>query len=642
MAKFQWKCIQLVGLLLSLFMFYVGAQLFHTATIPSVAAQAQRVRFANIGDFGIRGPGEQAVATLVKQWQPDFIVTNGDNNYQRGTAAEMDDNVGTYYHDYIYPYIGSYGAGATENRFWPALGDHDWYSLTCTNGSCTGPHFDYFTLPGNERYYDLAKGPVHLFILDTNPNEPDGFLSTSPQGEWLRQQLAAAPEPWKIVISHHPPYSSGSVHGSINSAQWPYKAWGANAVISGNEHTYERLMVDGLPYFVNGLGGNTPYTFTMPVLPQSQVQYNGGNGALFIEATDEAITFQFINTAGEIIDTFTLDHPTLAPNTPTPTPPLSGLQYQYYEGNDATLQDLATLKPLKTGVVNNLNLSPNHRGANFAFRYSGCISVATTGIYTFSATTDDRTRLNIDGIRVFDSPAQPFTQTASGGIQLAAGVHALDVNYTCMGDATPEPGSGDTTPILTMSTQGANLAKQDIPDNTLTQNNCRIPPGRQYRYVRFVAKSEVHAGSWIALAELDLFDGNWNYIPKKGWHTTYADSEEFANGEGYAPYIIDDDPYTAWETEHFTQTTSFPHEVRIDLGASYTLSTFRYLPRQDEEVGRIADYEFYVSQNGVQWVQVAQGRFPNTADVQEVDFSKQLAEATRATLFMPLIHAAKR
>ena len=138
MAKFQWKCIQLVGLLLSLFTLYVGAQLFHTATIPSVAAQAQRVRFANIGDFGIRGPGEQAVATLVKQWQPDFIVTNGDNNYQRGTAAEMDDNVGTYYHDYIFPYIGSYGAGATENRFWPALGDHDWYSLTCTNGSCTG------------------------------------------------------------------------------------------------------------------------------------------------------------------------------------------------------------------------------------------------------------------------------------------------------------------------------------------------------------------------------------------------------------------------------------------------------------------------------------------------------------------------
>ena len=36
------------------------------------------------------------------------------------------------------------------------------------------PYFDYFTLPGNERYYDFTWGPVHLFALDDIDSEPDG------------------------------------------------------------------------------------------------------------------------------------------------------------------------------------------------------------------------------------------------------------------------------------------------------------------------------------------------------------------------------------------------------------------------------------------------------------------------------------
>ena len=37
------------------------------------------VRFAVIGDYGLAGQAEEAVATLVKQWGPDLIITTGDN-----------------------------------------------------------------------------------------------------------------------------------------------------------------------------------------------------------------------------------------------------------------------------------------------------------------------------------------------------------------------------------------------------------------------------------------------------------------------------------------------------------------------------------------------------------------------------------
>jgi len=168
------------------------------------------VRFAAIGDYGNASANEAAVAALVKGWHPDFIITLGDNNYNNGGASTIDGNIGQFYSDYIFPYTGSFGAGASENRFFPALGNHDWRTRSGVP-SVPQPYLDYFSLPagpGNERYYDFVQGPVHFFVVDSDPHEPDGTSSTSVQGQWLQSQLAAASEPWKIVTMHHPPYSS--------------------------------------------------------------------------------------------------------------------------------------------------------------------------------------------------------------------------------------------------------------------------------------------------------------------------------------------------------------------------------------------------------------------------------------------------
>lgn len=90
--------------------------------------------------------------------------------------------------------------------------------------------------------------------------------------------------------------------------RWPFQAWGASAVLSGHEHTYERLSVDGIPYFVNGVGGASRYPFGPP-LPQSVVRYSAYFGAMLVVATPGAITFQFINVKGEVIDSYTLNSP---------------------------------------------------------------------------------------------------------------------------------------------------------------------------------------------------------------------------------------------------------------------------------------------------------------------------------------------
>ena len=178
------------------------------------------VRFAVIGDYGIAGAPARDVSLLVKSWNVDFIVTTGDNNYMTGAASTIDTNIGQYYSDFIFPYLGSFPSSSSRNRFFPTLGNHDWE----TAGAA--PYLQYFTLPGNERYYDVVRYPVHLFALDSDPHEPDGIAAQSAQGQWLQGRLTASTLPFRFIVLHHSPFSSGP-NGSTVAMQWPYQAVGS-------------------------------------------------------------------------------------------------------------------------------------------------------------------------------------------------------------------------------------------------------------------------------------------------------------------------------------------------------------------------------------------------------------------------------
>lgn len=306
--KQRWIIIGGITLgVLAAFLWWTVGQRVYEINQPITAAPSDcegDLRFAVIGDFGDAGKAEGDVATLVHSWDVDLIVTTGDNNYPNGEASTMDDNVGQYYSDFIYPYKGTYGPGATENRFFPTLGNHDWRVESLQ------PHYDYFTLPGNERYYDFERGPVHFFIVDSDRREPDGRTLDSIQAHWLRETLEARVAPWQLVFTHHPPFSSSRKYGNNQELQWPYAEWGADAVFSGHGHLYERLYDEGIPYFVNGLGGRW---LTIPKIhhfgdtdERSQVRYNHDYGAQLVTADEACINFSFYNRDGELIDSYTL------------------------------------------------------------------------------------------------------------------------------------------------------------------------------------------------------------------------------------------------------------------------------------------------------------------------------------------------
>ena len=87
--------------------------------------------------------------------------------------------------------------------------------------------------------------------------------------------------------------------------RWPFKEWGASVALAGHDHVYERLLLDGFPYLINGLGGGPIYYFA-DILEGSQVRYAADHGALLVIADIEKAVIQFVNRSGQVIDSYEL------------------------------------------------------------------------------------------------------------------------------------------------------------------------------------------------------------------------------------------------------------------------------------------------------------------------------------------------
>ncbi len=276
--------------------------------------------FAVIGDYGTGDNQAAAVATLVNSWNPAFVIATGDD-YRAEAGGSGDEkydlSTGRFYCSFLSD-ISTSGTfcpppgQAAVNRFFPSLGNHD-YSDT---GDITGlpeTYTQYFSLPGigvtssatsgNERYYDFIQGPIHFFVLNSNPGtglEPDGIDKNSIQAAWLKRQLELSSSSWNIVYMHHPSYSSGT-HGPTPWMQWPFSQWGADIVISGHDHDYERIHHDGIEYFINGTGG-APLTLCSSALAEGSRFCWSGSGAQRITATTNSLEIEFITIDGIVRD----------------------------------------------------------------------------------------------------------------------------------------------------------------------------------------------------------------------------------------------------------------------------------------------------------------------------------------------------
>jgi 3',5'-cyclic AMP phosphodiesterase CpdA len=220
---------------------------------PSAPVAAEAVPdevFVGAGDIARCGMGDPEATAKLLDRIPGTVFTLGDNVQDLGGAEE--------YEKCFEPSWGRH-----RWRMLPTVGNHDWF------GGHGRPYFSYFgpsAGPAGAGYYSQRLGAWHVISLNSEVASGPG----SPQYEWLKADLAASATACTLVMWHRPLFSSGPNENAahMRDAWRLLSQYGADLVLSGHNHTYERfapqnadgrLDPNGPRQFVVGTGGYPMY-----------------------------------------------------------------------------------------------------------------------------------------------------------------------------------------------------------------------------------------------------------------------------------------------------------------------------------------------------------------------------------------------
>lgn len=316
-------CARVIVLALSLLSFGAMSQTQTTSSnsheyyaqtaINHLSVPEKATTFLALGDWGRNGHFYQRdVAKWLDiasyQLDAEFIATTGDNFYDNGVASVDDPYWDSSFESVYYqPYLFI--------DWHPVLGNHDY------RGNWQA-QIDYsqksrrWQMPA--LYYSktltLEGGATALIVfIDTSPLNPDYAHSdkyqaaysqgTKKQLNWLEQTLSQSQHTWKIVIGHHPLYSSGKRYGKTDAIKDVLEPiltkHNVDVYIAGHEHDLQHNQIDGqrLVHIVSGGGSEV-----RPVgrYPFTQFAKSTG-GFVAVSLNDQKMALNFIDHQGEVI-----------------------------------------------------------------------------------------------------------------------------------------------------------------------------------------------------------------------------------------------------------------------------------------------------------------------------------------------------
>jgi hypothetical protein len=238
-----------------------------------------------------------ATSDVVIKAKPSAVLALGDNQYEKGEFANFQAS-----------YDPTWGRFKSITR--PVAGNHEYYG---NNGE---GYYKYFGKAAGDRdkgYYSFNLGNWHLIALNSNCKAIGGCEVGSPQEKWLKADLQKNPKACTLAYWHHPRFSSGT-HGNNKIVEdlWKdlYDA-GAELVLSGHDHSYERFAPQGLNekadpqkgirQIVIGNGGKNLYPFKT-IRGNSEVRDNESYGVLKVALHPKSYDWELMPIAG---DTFT-------------------------------------------------------------------------------------------------------------------------------------------------------------------------------------------------------------------------------------------------------------------------------------------------------------------------------------------------
>ncbi len=263
-----------------------GGAVLATGRFRAAPARATRFTFAVVGDFGSGNHNEDAVASLIESWRPDFVLTVGDNAYPLGSAALLDRAV-----------FGPYAAVMRASAWFPSLGNHD---VKANRGR---PELRAFHSPGAERWYRFTWGNAAVVVLDSETSVRPG----SPQLRFARRALAPR-SCFRFAAWHRPPWEppNDRIAPGLRRAVVPLvERNGVQVVFVGHLHAYARSRPHGgVAYVAVGTGGAPLDDDAGDLTIPSARVVQGRFGALRVDVAGRTARFRYQTIDGRVRDEF--------------------------------------------------------------------------------------------------------------------------------------------------------------------------------------------------------------------------------------------------------------------------------------------------------------------------------------------------
>jgi tartrate-resistant acid phosphatase type 5 len=277
--------------------------------IAGPEANGYAVNFLALGDWGRNGECLQLeTAKQMGDWAKvnpiDFILSVGDNFYPKGVVSEHD----PLWH---YSFENIYTAHSLQADWFSILGNHDYYSDPEAQVRYSKISRRWH-MPA--RYYTKEvslgsdKGKV-LFVMIDSQAIVQNYEDQHPekQLEWIEQTLkqASADVKWKIVVGHHPSYTTGprvsnydtlAIRKALNPLLEKYKV---DVYLSGHEHSLQHNKPQGFTHqFISGAGSEL--THVTPGLDYSRFQASE-NGFMYFSVNANQLNVKAVSVSGKVL-----------------------------------------------------------------------------------------------------------------------------------------------------------------------------------------------------------------------------------------------------------------------------------------------------------------------------------------------------
>ncbi len=259
------------------------------------------------GVVGDSGFGEQLTADLAQRMAGenlDFVIHTGDLVYKVDQNADPPSA-------FRFKFFQPFAPILKQMPLYPVVGNHDWDAPTTWGGV---PYY-YWVFPWfdpsdsdsesqdfRNEYYAFAYGQVQFLMLNTQLLLRDGAQDA--QIDWLSGRLSDERYRYSIPVFHVPPYTSGlhTLDGRAVRDYWQPLFEEANVplVLSGHDHNYERIELNGVTYIVSGGGSSVLYGLRARV-PGSQA-FVSASHYLVLGFSPQSIHLQAKSPDGEVLD----------------------------------------------------------------------------------------------------------------------------------------------------------------------------------------------------------------------------------------------------------------------------------------------------------------------------------------------------